>query len=45
MGRGRVRADGHLAACSIHRTPGPGLRFVRVTTPSRGLVQRFAITR
>ena len=35
----------HQAAFPTRRAPGPGLYFVRMTTPARSFVQRFAIMR
>ena len=42
---GEYNAGRHEAAFSTSRAPGPGLYFVRMTTPTRSFVQRFAITR
>jgi uncharacterized repeat protein (TIGR02543 family) len=42
---GEYDAGRHQAAFSTRRTPGPGLYFVRMTTPTRSFVQRFAIMR
>jgi hypothetical protein len=42
---GEYNAGRHEAAFSTRQAPGPGLYFVRMTTPTRSLVQRFAITR
>jgi hypothetical protein len=42
---GEYNAGRHEAAFPTRRAPGPGLYFVRMTTPARSFVQRFAIMR
>jgi hypothetical protein len=42
---GETNAGRYEAAFPTSRVPGPGLYFVRMTTPARSFVQRFAITR
>ena len=42
---GEYAAGRHQAAFLTGRVLGPGLYFVRMTTPARSFVQRFAITR
>jgi uncharacterized repeat protein (TIGR02543 family) len=42
---GEYDAGRHQAVFPTRRVPGPGLYFVRMTTPTRSFVQRFAIMR
>jgi hypothetical protein len=42
---GETSAGRHQAAFPTRRVPGPGLYFVRMTTPTRSFVRRFAVTK
>jgi len=42
---GETSAGRHQAVFATRRVPGPGLYFVRMTTPTRSFVRRFAVTK